>query len=342
IEKTFVQEGTRGFEVDLAGTDPGTAVPVFGASPKAGSGLLLGLNTGIEPQPTISIGFQLSAQSGAPPPSSNGGLEPVEELPRPLMRWEFFDGSRFETAEIIRDETRGLQQSGVVELRSPKRWSPGAPQGTTAQKPLRWVRLSVVFGEFDAPPMVAFVSLNLVPAVATRTVRNEVLEFIPDSGGRRLRLSQPPVLTNSLRLTVDEGEISPAVQPLADNVAAGGPVLWTEVEKLQAYGPGARRFELDAVTGELQFRDGGHRASLPKGFRHVVAERYQVATGRSGAVAAEQINSLVSSAPFLAGVINPLAASGGRDENGLAETLLLGPEQIRAQGRAVTVADYAL
>jgi predicted phage baseplate assembly protein len=73
-----------------------------------------------------------------------------------------------------------------------------------------------------------------------------------------------------------------------------------------------------------------------------VAERYQVATGRAGAVAAEQINSLVSSAPFLVGVINPLAASGGRDESELSEALLLGPEQIRAQGRAVTIADYAL
>ena len=185
IEKSFVQEGARSFEVDLGGSDANTAVPIFGARPKAGFGLLLGLNASIEPQPTVSIGFQFSAVAGAPPPASSGGLEPLVELPRPFLRWEFLDGTRFETAEIILDETKNMQQSGVVELRSPKRWRVGTPQGTAAQKPLRRVRLQLVFGEFIAPPLVAFVRLNLVPAVAARTVRNEVLEFIPDTEGRR-------------------------------------------------------------------------------------------------------------------------------------------------------------
>ncbi len=340
IEKCFVQEGARSFEVDLGGSDPNTAVPIFGARPKAGSGILLGLNAGIEPQPTISIGFQLSAVSGAPPPVASGGLEPLAELPRPLLRWEFLDGTKFETAEIIVDETKNLQQSGVVELRSPKRWRVSTPQGAAAQKPLRWVRLRVVFGEFVAPPLVAFVRLNLVGAVAARTIRNEVLEFIPDTEGRRLRLSQKPVLEHSLQLTVNEGEISSAAPP--DGVTPGEPALWTEVENLQAYGGEARVYQLDPVAGEVQFGDGKHGASLPKGFRHVVAKSYQVATGKAGAVAADQISSLVSSAPFLVGVTNPLAASGGRDQEDRSETLLRGPEQIRARGRAVTVADYAL
>ena len=125
-------------------------------------------------------------------------------------------------------------------------------------------------------------------------------------------------------------------------MTSGGPLLWTEVEDLKAYGPEARVYELDAVAGELQFGDGKHGASLPKGFRHVVAKSYQVATGKAGGVAAEQITSLVSSAPFLVGVTNPLAASGGRDQEDRAETLLRGPEQIRARARAVTVADYGL
>lgn len=101
-------------------------------------------------------------------------------------------------------------------------------------------------------------------------------------------------------------------------------------------------YELDAVGGELQFGDGIHGAILPRGFRHVVAERYQVATGSAGAVKAEQITSLVSSAPFLMGVSNPLPASGGRDQESIEQTILRGPQQIRARGRAVTTADYAL
>ncbi len=341
IELSFVQEGSHFFEVDLSGSDASNAEPAFGENPKAGSGLWLGLNSGIEPQPSVTIGIHLSAESGAPPPVATGGLEPIAGLPHPFLRWEFFDGGSFKTAEVIRDETNSLRQSGVVELRSPRRWRPGTPSGMSADKPLRWLRLKVVFGEFTDAPALAFVRLNLAGAVAARTVRNEVLEYIPDSDGRRLRLSQKPVLAGSLQLTVNEGEINSTAQIISDETA-GGPVQWQEVEDLDAYGADERVFELDAVNGELQFGDGTHGANLPRGFRHVIAERYQVATGRAGAVDAEQITSQVSSAPFLVGVSNPLPASGGRDEESLELTLLRGPEQIRARHRAVTTADYEM
>ena len=333
IEQSFVQEGKRFYEVDLSGSDANNAVPAFGANPKVGAGLLLGLNTGIEPQGSITLGFQLSTQSAAPPPVASGGVEPIEVSPQPFLRWEFFDGAGFETAEVILDETNSLLQSGVVELRSPKPWRAGTPAGLISDKLLRWLRLKVVFGEFSNAPTLAFVRLNLVSAVAARTVRNEVLEYIPDSDGRRLRLSQKPVLSDSLQLTVNEGDIS------SESAAT---VLWQEVEDLNAYGADDRVYELDAVSAELQFGDGIHGAKLPRGFRHVVAERYQVATGSAGAVDAEQITGLVSSAPFLIAVNNPLPASGGRDEESLEQTLLRGPQYIRARGRAVTTADYGL
>ncbi len=342
IELSFVQQGSRSYEVDLSGSDVNNAELAFGENPKAGSALLLGLNTKIEPQPSISFGMQLSAQAGAPPPVASGGVEPITGLPRPFMRWEFFDGGSFDSAEVIRDETNSLQQSGIVELRSPKRWRLGTPDGIITDKPLRWLRLKVVFGEFNDPPTLAFIRLNLVSAVAARTVRNEVLEYIPDSDGRRLRLSQKPVLVGSLRLTVNEGEINSAAQLTSELPTQTGPVLWQEVNDLNAYGSDDRVYQLDAVTGELQFGDGTHGANLPQGFRHVVAEHYQVATGSAGAVDAEQITGLVSSAPFLVSVNNPLAASGGRDEESLEQTLLRGPQQIRARARAVTTADYGL
>jgi predicted phage baseplate assembly protein len=342
IELSFVQEGNRFYEVDLSGSDAGNTEPAFGSNPKPGSGLLLALNSGIEPQPNITIGIQLSAKSGAPPPVATGSVEPIAGIPQPFLRWEFFDGGSFEAAEVIRDETNNLRQSGVVELRSPRRWRPGTPAGIGADKPLRWLRLKIVFGEFDNAPTLAFVRLNLVAAVAARTVRNEVLEYIPDSDGRRLRLSQKPVLAGSLQLTVNEGVIGSTAQLASGDTATGSPVTWKEVDDLNASGPDDRVYELDSATGELQFGDGIHGANLPRGFRNVVAERYQLATGSAGAVDAEQITGLVSSAPFLVGVSNPLPASGGRDEDSLQQTLLSGPEKIRARDRAVTTADYEL
>jgi predicted phage baseplate assembly protein len=74
----------------------------------------------------------------------------------------------------------------------------------------------------------------------------------------------------------------------------------------------------------------------------VIARRYQVGGGISGRVPAETSFTLVQSVPFLTGVSNPLAASGGRDAEARDRTLVRGPEEIRARGRAVTVADYVL
>ena len=105
---------------------------------------------------------------------------------------------------------------------------------------------------------------------------------------------------------------------------------WIEVDDLDAFGPDARVFELDEVSGVLTFGDGERGAALPDGFRHVVAQRYQVASGLASSVAAEEVSGLLSSMPFLVGVTNPLPASGGRDAETIANAARRGPRKIRA------------
>ncbi|MEZ6134614.1 MAG: putative baseplate assembly protein [Pirellulaceae bacterium] len=340
IQLSLVQEGSHSFEIDLSGSDLATARLPFGAQAKAGAALLLGLNTSILPQPSLSIGIQLS--NALAPPQAYGGIETTDSLPRPVLRWEFFDGGSFETAEVINDETRSLQQSGVVELRSPKRWRPGTPAGVTAAQPLRWLRIRIAFGEFVNPPMIAFVRLNLVAASAVRTIRNEVLEFIPDANGRRMRLSQKPILNGSLKLTVAEGVIAASSRSTSSSNTPSEAVLWQQVDDLNAYGADDRVYVLDSVNGELEFGDGIHGAILPHGFRHVVAESYQISTGAAGAVDANQISGLISSVPFLASVTNPIPSSGGRNQENLEQAIQRGTQKIRARGRAVTTADFGL
>jgi predicted phage baseplate assembly protein len=99
---------------------------------------------------------------------------------------------------------------------------------------------------------------------------------------------------------------------------------------------------LDGERGEILFGDGVRGARLPRGFRHVIARRYQVGGGIGGRVKAGASFDLVSPAPFIGDVTNPFAASGGRNVEQRAETLRRGPEEIRARGRAVTPADYVL
>ncbi|MCC2658957.1 MAG: putative baseplate assembly protein [Panacagrimonas sp.] len=332
VARTFVQEGNRSFEVTLTGANPTASVLALGNA-RPGSALLIGLSGAAAPGPTITLMLHRTANAGPPPAVAHGGLDPDAVTAQPILRWSFLDGGSFETAEVIRDESRGLRQSGAVELRCPRTWRPGTPAGVAAPKPLRWLRLQLVAGAFAAPPALAFMELNAVTAVAARTVRGEPLEYVPDSDGRRMRLSQRPVLAGSLRLTVNEGSIG------ADGARVQS---WQEVEGLESYGPDDRVFELDESTGELQFGDGLHGALLPRGVRHVIAQQYQVATGDAGAVAAEQIKSLQSSVPFVTKVTNNLPASGGHDALSVDEASLLGPQLLRARNRAVAVADYEL
>ena len=92
----------------------------------------------------------------------------------------------------------------------------------------------------------------------------------------------------------------------------------------------------------MTFGDGVNGRRVPAGFRNVVALLYRVGGGSAGGVDAGAVRTMLTSVPFVTGVTNPLAASGGTDVEPVERVLRRGPKEIRARGRAVTVADYEL
>lgn len=329
VEAAFSSSGTLTQELDIEADSEDGWQP-FGPRPRIGSSLMLGLTVDGAVGPSISIGVEPVGDAGPPPPASSGGTATSALVPQPLLRWEYFDAGAFERLEVILDQTRGLQQSGIIELAVPSQWRAGIPAGVTVDEPLRWLRLRLAHGEFNNVPRLRLLRLNMTPAIALRTIRGEVLQFVPGSQRRRLRLSQRPILDGSLELVVFEG------------VQAATETVWRQVSDLSTAQPDDPVYELDAVKGEIRVGDGVHGRAIPVGFRNVVARRYQIGGGSAGSVDAETITGLQQSAPFLTGVTNPRAASGGRDEATWAETKRIGPESIRARNRAVTTADYAL
>jgi predicted phage baseplate assembly protein len=224
-----------------------------------------------------------------------------------------------------------LTQGGIVELRTPERWRPGKPEGIDRDDAIFWLRVRLVHGEFVTSPAVRSLHLNAVDAIAVRTVRDEVLEYVPSSDRRRMRLSQTPVIPGTLELVVIEGGLD-----------GDGATPWTATGSLAIHDSTDKVYVLDAQAGEIQFGDNIHGARLPRGFRHVVARAYQVGGGTAGRVPAKSSFALVQSLPFLTAAINPQAASGGRDGETREQTMKRGPEEIRTRGRSVTLADYEL
>jgi predicted phage baseplate assembly protein len=354
IAEMHVQQGHVFQSIEVQSTSDTAPFLPFGTRAVPGSALWIGLAGDVVPGPTLSLGIRVTAPPGAPPPVPAGGVMPLPVPPPPTLRWEVLDGTSTTPADVIIDETGGLLRSGVVELQLPGRWRPGRPEGLAGEQPLRWLRLRIVYGQYPASPQLSFVQLNVTRALAARTIRDEVLEPVPNSDGRRWRVSQTPILPGSLLLEVDEGDIglsSPVESTPAEGSAAtgatpvdtsGGAAQWREVAALALYGADDKVYVLDPVNGEITFGNGEHGAAVPTGFRHIRAVRYRVGGGKAGAVEAEVVNTLLSSAAFLSGVKNPLPASGGVDRESQQQAMQRGPQEIRARGRAVTVTDYAL
>lgn len=348
IAAAFVQEGSLYSEVKADGK--GGPFSAFGGKPIPGRALYLGLSGDVTPSPFLSLGVGVASATGVPAPVASGGGAGVQVTSRPTLRWEIQDGAGFEPAEVVRDETDGLARSGVVELRLPRQWRKGKLQGEDGEEELRWLRLRIIYGQYERSPLLSFVKLNMVRAAAARTIRNEVLEYVPNSGNRQMRLSQTPVIPGSVILEVDDAGLA---SPLEGELAAGQGRQttdatrprgrrWREVESLLDFGPDALVFVLDPASGVLTFGDNVHGAAVPPGFRNVVAVSYRVSGGAAGAVKADAIKTLLSSAPFVTGATNPLSASGGANGESQQHALVRGPQEFRARGRAVTTADYAL
>jgi len=340
----------RGLFKPVAVPVTGAAFPAFGSKALPGDTLFIGLSVpeGTTVGPQISFAFQVQGPV-TPPPVASGGVVPLPTSLAPLLRWDVLDGAQYQQIKVVQDETNGLLQSGVITLGLPGEWNAGIPSGTPDQTPLLWLRLEILYGAYAAPPVLTDVQLNVVRSTAVRTIYNEVLTPVTGTNGSVMSVSQTPVLPSSLILQVDDNtdiSMNPAAQTTnANNGEPAGistTAIWTEVDDLANYGPVAQVYTLDPTRGEVTFGDGIHGMAVPAGFRNIVALRYQVGGGSSGAVVAGAVSTLINSVPFVAGVTNPWPATGGTDAETQTQAMTRGPKEIRARGRAVATADYGV
>lgn len=325
LEQVFMVDGDTLLPSAPISEDPEQGFAPFPERATDGAWLIgLAVSPTAELRPRLTLGVRLAARTDAPPPASASLAEPTAPSARPLLRWEALDRDRFIPLEVVRDETRELSRSGLVELGLPARWRPGTHAGL--EEPLHWLRARVIAGRFARRPVINRLWLNAAEVQAVRTIRDEPLEPL---GARVFRLRLGPVRPGSVVIEVDERGLV-------------GPRRWSEVPDLSLYGPTDRVYRVDLPTGRVHFGDGVHGAALPADRGPVVALRYQVGADAGSGVIEGSITTLADSAPFLIGVDNPFPASGGRDAETQAAARRRGPALFRARGRAVSPADYEL
>ena len=136
-----------------------------------------------------------------------------------------------------------------------------------------------------------------------------------------MRVSQTPVLPDSLEIEVDE--VAADVFGLDET---GAPQRWEEVAK-----PGRRRPRPAGVHRRPRQRGRHLRRRRQRGhgcragFRNVRAVRYQAGGGPAGAIAAGTRLSALTAVPFVTGAVSPDAATGGADAEPVDAALRRGP-----------------
>ena len=167
---------------------------------------------------------------------------------------------------------------------------------------------------------------NTVAATAARTVTDEDLGESTGEPNQVKVLANAPVLADpGLELDIDEGR---------------GAVRWRQVPDFASSGPDDNDYVLDRASGEIRVGDGRF-GRVPVVGATMTARSYRFGGRRVGNVGSGTITDLLTPIPEVEEVVNYRAASGGADEEPLADTMTRVPQELlRARERAVSLEDF--
>ncbi len=294
---------------------------------------------------------------------ASAGTEPAPSG----LDWEY-RSPRGWSELLVLDGTGGLQRTGMIEFIGPTDLVADAgPDG-----PLFWVR--AVWRNVGAEPepiRLAGLHLNAVWATHRSSVRGEVLGRSDGSPRLVLRTQHRPVLGGETievqewrgpgrsweTLFTDVRPDDLHVDRDASGAVVGVWITWHHRPHLYSSGPRDRDYTIERRDGLLRFGDGTSGMIVPPGAP--VRASYDYEAGTVGNLPAGTITQLLSAAPYVEAVSNPLPASGGADGEALVESVTggalrwgraarsgrsgvrrRGPQQLRHRGRALAASDY--
>jgi len=319
-----------------------TAYPPFGALPAVGGAFVLGFGypSGYPtpddfPLTQFDLTVFVAGETTAPAFVSCGPPR-TGQYASATLQWECWTGSEWQRIDALRDETLALTRSGVITLRTPatgvmKRDYMGAYQNDGTKPGLLWIRGRLTRAQYASPPSLLSVRTNTVIALQAQTVLGEVLGGTNGTRNQKWTLANTPVIDGSVAVQIDEGQ---------------GPVSWTVRDDLLDSTADSQDLALSPSSGELLAGDGVHGAipvaNAQNPDANVVAVRYRYGGGTRGNIAANAINSMLSSVDGIDGgnATNLFAAVGGSDEERLEDVQERARRLVRSQSRAVTVQDF--
>jgi len=262
----------------------------------------------------------------------------------------------YKSLSVVAD-TDILREPGIVEIALPseeelKLWENLEPLELGAddfpptledtklnERLITWIRIKASATAVNV--RFSWIGINASVVSQKTHVSNEILGSGNGEPDQIFRLSRSPIVPNSVRLFVTNGEVTEEWSEIDDLLSAGSEVSTLGTIKTQSFKEQFQKkskvFEVNAESGEIRFGNGIYGARPPLDAR--ISVSYDFGAGIAGNVGVGAINS---GAELTAGlkVSNPVRTWGGAD----SENVFDGERQIKSffrhRERLVTVDDF--
>jgi predicted phage baseplate assembly protein len=314
----------------------------LGLSPQTGSALLLGFSSPVAfPIDQINLGVHLY---------EDGLRQPILKcdatIPPPaVLAWEYWGGTQWVSISIDSDGTRAFSQDGHILFPGPGNNVKLTKIGNVSGN-LYWIRARVAQASYEMAPRVAAIRTNTTRATQAITFADEVLGGSTGTPSQTFQVANTPVMVldtplpvtnsdgtkvsvNSLQLEIDEGQ---------------GFMVWQEVGDFSSSGPNDRVFKLDrnlglittgtGTVGRIPVANQSHPSD------NVVARMYRAGGGSQGNLGVNTLTQLQTFVQSIDTVTNFEPATGGTEEESVADAKLRATLALKSKDRAVTPEDF--
>lgn len=284
----------------------------FGETPVEGATLELGFNNPLPGEKEIQIIFVLPDE-GICSVGSHGD-EQSKIILSVDLKWEYWDGGRWDALSIKKDTTLALTGSGRIVLIG--------PPSMDKKDSLYWIRCRLVSGHYEISPRIEQILLNTISAIQIETVKEEDLGTGSGNPEQKIVLKKINVAKGSQTIQVqrEDGE-------------------WEDckaVEDFESSGPDDLHYMFDSEKGEIIFGNGLN-GRIPFKSQRIRAS-YKTTLGQKGNIPKGQNFQIVG----LMGITgeNLKEATGGKAAESIEYAKTRAKKDFRIPYRAITSADY--
>lgn len=298
--------------------------------PQAGDAMYFGFEQNLS-QHIIGLLFEVESAEGA-------GIDPNN----PPYVFEVLGSTvdqNWERVEVEMDDTLGLNKTGMIRL-----MLPDMRRTTRNDHSAYWLRLrllEVTNGRtYRVSPELEDLEITswgiTVPTTNVQRFSNELLGRSDGTPGQKFYLTNLPVVARTpnehVLVRTPDGKVEE----------------WTEVSDFSTSTAEDKHYSIDSKSGEVRFgmairqRDGQIflYGAIPVKDSLIFMSGYRSGGGQRGNVAAQTINILKSSIPYISQLTNLRPAVGGLDAESLDNAKMRVPGYLRSLRRAVTASDY--